>query len=171
MRKFILAVVALAGAEGRAFPHASEVARFTPERIEREVRCGYRAPSLSRFARRVASGRLDLSRWEDPARPAAEIREEILEERGFGPYAAEGILRIPIRSPSRPRDVARPDARLARRGRTNLTFRRRAAACAPQTTMSRLLDPIPPRTRPAELRSGPPARSFPLTPDSRSLFC
>lgn len=93
-RGMVTRLVALAGAEGRAFPRASEVARFTPARIEREVRCGYRAPSLSRFARRVASGRLDLSRWENPARPAAEIREEILEERGFGPYAAEGVLRI-----------------------------------------------------------------------------
>jgi N-glycosylase/DNA lyase len=93
-RGMVVRLIALAGAGGTAFPTAAEVARFTSARLERDVRCGYRAPSLARFARRVASGRLDLSRWEDRARPAAEIREEILEEHGFGPYAAEGILRI-----------------------------------------------------------------------------
>jgi len=87
-------LIALAGAEGASFPTAAELALFTPRRLEREVRCGYRAPALARFARRVASGRLDLDRWEDRLRPAAEIREEILEEHGFGPYAAEGLLRI-----------------------------------------------------------------------------
>jgi N-glycosylase/DNA lyase len=93
-RGMVTRLVALAGAGAKAFPTAPEVARFTAAKLEREVRCGYRAPFLARFARRIASGRLDLSRWEDPQRPAGEIREEILEEHGFGPYAAEGILRI-----------------------------------------------------------------------------
>jgi 3-methyladenine DNA glycosylase/8-oxoguanine DNA glycosylase len=93
-RGMVVRLIALAGAEGRAFPAASELARFSPARLERDVRCGYRAPFLARFARRVASGRLDLTRWEDRGRSSAEIREEILQERGFGPYAAEGLLRI-----------------------------------------------------------------------------
>jgi len=93
-RGMVTRLIALAGAEGATFPTAAEVARFTAATLEREVRCGYRAGSLARFARRVASGRLDLSRWEDRSRPAADIRDEILEEHGFGPYAAEGILRI-----------------------------------------------------------------------------
>lgn len=93
-RGMVLRLIALAGAGGRAFPRASELARFSPARLERDVRCGYRAPFLARFARRVASGRLDLARWEDRGRSSVEVREEILEERGFGPYAAEGLLRI-----------------------------------------------------------------------------
>jgi 3-methyladenine DNA glycosylase/8-oxoguanine DNA glycosylase len=90
----VVRLIALAGIQGRAFPAAADVARFSSARLERDVRCGYRAPALARFARRVASGKLDLSRWEDPQSPAAEVREEILAERGFGPYAAEGLLRI-----------------------------------------------------------------------------
>ncbi|HET7452361.1 MAG TPA: Fe-S cluster assembly protein HesB, partial [Thermoanaerobaculia bacterium] len=43
---------------------------------------------------RVASGRLDLSDWESSSLPSAEIRARILAERGFGPYAAEGLLRL-----------------------------------------------------------------------------
>jgi N-glycosylase/DNA lyase len=90
----VVRLVALSGAEGRAFPAAEDVAKLSAGRLERDVRCGYRAAALARLSRRVASGRLDLSRWEDPARPAAEVQEEILAERGFGPYAAEGLLRI-----------------------------------------------------------------------------
>ncbi len=37
---------------------------------------------------------IDLSAWEDRSRPAEDIRGEIVSERGFGPYAAEGLLRI-----------------------------------------------------------------------------
>ena len=90
----VVRLIALAGAEGRVFPAAEDVAKFTAARLERDVRCGYRAGALARLARRVASGKLDLARWEDPSRAAAEVREEIIAERGFGPYAAEGLLRI-----------------------------------------------------------------------------
>ncbi|MDQ6894111.1 MAG: Fe-S cluster assembly protein HesB [Acidobacteriota bacterium] len=90
----VVRLVALAGADGRAFPTAEDVAKVSAARLERDVHCGYRAVALARLSRRAASGRLDLSRWEDPARPAAEVREEILAEWGFGPYAAEGLLRI-----------------------------------------------------------------------------
>ncbi|HEY6147969.1 MAG TPA: Fe-S cluster assembly protein HesB, partial [Thermoanaerobaculia bacterium] len=90
----VIRLIALAGPEGLAFPAAAEVAKLSAGRLERDVRCGYRAVALARLSRRVASGKLDLSRWEDPARPASEVRAEILAERGFGPYAAEGLLRI-----------------------------------------------------------------------------
>jgi N-glycosylase/DNA lyase len=77
-----------------AFPGPEEVARFSRRRLRDKVRCGYRAEALARFSRRVASGKLHLSRWEDPGIPAEEVRRSILEEHGFGPYAAEGLLRI-----------------------------------------------------------------------------
>ena len=92
-RGMVERTIALAGTDG-AFPSAARLAACSAHRLERDVRCGYRAPALAAFARRVASGRLDLSRWEDRGRPAAEIREEITAEKGFGPYAAEGLLRI-----------------------------------------------------------------------------
>lgn len=86
-------LVDLAGEAG-AFPDAVAVARLTPAALKARVRCGYRAGALSRFARRVASGRLDLAAWESPSTPADAVRAAILEEYGFGPYAAEGLLRI-----------------------------------------------------------------------------
>lgn len=77
-----------------AFPEPEDVARFSRGRLRDRVRCGYRAEALARFARRVTEGWLDLSRWEYPQVPAEEVRRAILLEHGFGPYAAEGLLRI-----------------------------------------------------------------------------
>jgi 3-methyladenine DNA glycosylase/8-oxoguanine DNA glycosylase len=93
-RGMVQRLIETAGAGGVAFPDAAAVARLTPRALAARVRCGYRAGPLSRFARRVDSGRLDLSRWESGALSSEELRREIIRERGFGPYAAEGLLRI-----------------------------------------------------------------------------
>jgi 3-methyladenine DNA glycosylase/8-oxoguanine DNA glycosylase len=90
----VIRLIALAGAEGRVFPSALALAAFSTPRLKAKVRCGYRAASLARFARRVAREELDLARWERPDAPVDEIRDAILSEHGFGPYAAEGLLRI-----------------------------------------------------------------------------
>ena len=89
----VVRLIGIAGENG-AFPGPASVARLSPAVLRKRVRCGYRAPALARFARRVASGRLDLSSWERRETPAEELREAILSEYGFGPYAAEGLLRI-----------------------------------------------------------------------------
>jgi N-glycosylase/DNA lyase len=93
-RGMVSRLIELAGAEGRAFPAPEAVARLSTATIEKRVRCGYRAEALRLLAKRVASGKLDLSSWEDPGRPSQEVRDAIVAERGFGPYAAEGLLRI-----------------------------------------------------------------------------
>src|SRR5262249_9724638 len=93
-RGMVTRLIALAGPEGRAFRRPSAVARLSPARLRSQVRCGYRAEALSRFARRVDSGKLDLSRWEEPSLPSESLREAILAEHGYGPYAAENLLRI-----------------------------------------------------------------------------
>jgi 3-methyladenine DNA glycosylase/8-oxoguanine DNA glycosylase len=92
-RGMVQRLIAKAG-EGGAFPDPESVARFSPGALARSIRCGYRSVSLSRFARRVASGRLDLAAWERRDSSAESVREAILAEHGFGPYAAEGLLRI-----------------------------------------------------------------------------
>jgi 3-methyladenine DNA glycosylase/8-oxoguanine DNA glycosylase len=92
-RGMVVRLVELAGDHG-AFPGPSGVARLRPRVLRERVRCGYRAKGLSRFARRVDSGRLDLSEWERRDAPAETVRAAILAEHGFGPYAAEGLLRI-----------------------------------------------------------------------------
>jgi N-glycosylase/DNA lyase len=92
-RGMVARLIALAGEAG-AFPTPEAVAAFSAPTLARKVRCGYRAVSLSRFARRVASSRLDLAAWDRRDGDAEALREAILLEHGFGPYAAEGLLRI-----------------------------------------------------------------------------
>jgi N-glycosylase/DNA lyase len=93
-RGMVSRLIALAGADGRAFPTPQSVSGLSTARLEKKVRCGYRAQALRQFARRIVSGELDLRSWEDPSRSSEDVRASILEERGFGPYAAEGLLRI-----------------------------------------------------------------------------
>jgi 3-methyladenine DNA glycosylase/8-oxoguanine DNA glycosylase len=93
-RGMVIRLIELASPDGVSFPRPEHVARFTPATLRARVRCGYRARALSRLARRVASRRLDLASWEDRALPGPQVRDAILAEDGFGPYAAEGLLRI-----------------------------------------------------------------------------
>lgn len=79
---------------GRAFPSPAAMARV-PERFYRdEVRAGYRAPFLAALARDVASGALDLEALRRSEEPTDEVARRLLGIRGFGPYAAEHLLRL-----------------------------------------------------------------------------
>ena len=78
---------------GGAFPDARFVAGLS-SRVLTAAKWGYRAPYLAAFAGRVASGKLDLKRWEDPGLPDEEVEKEIRAEKGFGPYAADTLGRL-----------------------------------------------------------------------------
>ena len=78
---------------GGAFPDARFVAGL-PARALVAAKFGYRAPYLAAFAGRVASGKLDLARWEDASRPDEDVEKEIRAEKGFGPYAADTLGRL-----------------------------------------------------------------------------
>lgn len=79
---------------GGAFPDAPFVAGFSEKRLRDEIRCGYRARFLLSFSEGVASGRLDLSRWEEPGRPEKEVESQIAAQSGFGPYAVQTLSRL-----------------------------------------------------------------------------
>ena len=92
-RAMVVNLVAAFG-RGGAFPDAPFLAGFSEKRLRDEIRCGYRAPFLLEFAGRVASGRLDLSRWEEPDRGDDEVEEEIFDQPGFGPYSVQTLSRL-----------------------------------------------------------------------------
>ncbi|MHB8799750.1 MAG: DNA-3-methyladenine glycosylase family protein [Thermoanaerobaculia bacterium] len=79
---------------GGAFPDAAFLAALSERRLRDELKLGYRAPFLRAFAARVAGGALDLAAWEDAALPDEELAARIRSEKGFGPYAAETLLRL-----------------------------------------------------------------------------
>ncbi|HEY3350812.1 MAG TPA: Fe-S cluster assembly protein HesB [Thermoanaerobaculia bacterium] len=78
---------------GGAFPPPAFVAGLSARELEK-LKLGYRAPYLAAFADRVASGALDLARWEDASRPSEVVEGEIRAEKGFGPYAADTLGRL-----------------------------------------------------------------------------
>ncbi len=78
----------------RTFPSPQAMAR-EPERFYRdEVRAGYRAPFLAALARDAASGALDLEALRTTDAPTDEVLARLRAIRGFGPYAAEHLLRL-----------------------------------------------------------------------------
>ena len=79
---------------GGAFPDAAFLAALPERRLRDELKVGYRAPFLRAFAARVADGALDLAAWGDAALPDDELAARIRSEKGFGPYAAETLLRL-----------------------------------------------------------------------------
>ncbi|HEY6002806.1 MAG TPA: Fe-S cluster assembly protein HesB, partial [Anaeromyxobacter sp.] len=79
---------------GRTFPSAAAMARV-PERFYRdEIRAGYRAPFFAALAREVASGALDLEGLRRSSEPTDAVARRLLAIKGFGPYAAEHLLRL-----------------------------------------------------------------------------
>lgn len=84
-----------ATAEGtRAFPEAAAIAKAGAKRLRQRVRAGYRAPLLARLARQVADGSTDPDAWEHDTRDPLELRRELLQLPGVGPYVAENVLRF-----------------------------------------------------------------------------
>jgi 3-methyladenine DNA glycosylase/8-oxoguanine DNA glycosylase len=93
LTRLMIANLIAAFGRGGAFPPPAFVAGLRSRELA-TLKFGYRAPYLAAFAERVASGRLDLARWEDGTRTDAEVEEEIRSEKGFGPYAADTLGRL-----------------------------------------------------------------------------
>ena len=83
-------------ADGRsaAFPDARALASAGESALRHEARVGYRAPFLATLARAVADGEIRPDDWETDARPAAELRRDLLRLPGVGPYVAENLLKF-----------------------------------------------------------------------------
>jgi N-glycosylase/DNA lyase len=78
----------------RTFP-SPEAMASRPVRFYRDgARAGYRAPFLREVAIRVARRRCDPESWLLAARPTEEIRREILDLPGAGPYVADNLLKL-----------------------------------------------------------------------------
>jgi len=79
------------GPEGeRAFPTPEAVVAAGEAHFTDVVRAGYRARAFVELATAYAT--LGVERWEDPAVPDEDVLREVKALRGFGPYAAEGML-------------------------------------------------------------------------------
>lgn len=77
----------------RAFPRPEPIARTRESRL-RKLGLGYRSPYLLHLARGVVSGKYDVEKLKDAARPTDEVRRDLLALPGIGPYAAATMLMI-----------------------------------------------------------------------------
>jgi len=83
----------------RAFAAPADLAALGTRGLRDRVGAGYRAPLLAELARRVADREVDPETWDSDPRPPAELKREMLDLPGVGPYVAENLLRL----------VGRPD--------------------------------------------------------------
>ena len=88
----------LSGSEFRTFPSPARIAASTPEALRADIRVGYRAPYIHELAVRVASGELDLESYKTSGLPTLDLRKELMQIAGVGPYAAANLLMILGRS-------------------------------------------------------------------------
>jgi 3-methyladenine DNA glycosylase/8-oxoguanine DNA glycosylase len=77
-----------------AFPSPAAVARWKPERLQRETKVGYRAGRIVKLAQRFESGELDPAWFESSERSVDEVRAAVLALEGFGPYATANVLQL-----------------------------------------------------------------------------
>lgn len=94
-RRLVETLGATGAAGERAFPTAAAIAAAGEPHLRDEVRAGYRSRAFVELAERVASGELPVERWLAAA-PDPLLDEDVLSAllalRGFGPYAAQGML-------------------------------------------------------------------------------
>ena len=78
----------------RSFPTPAGLARAGERVLRERIRTGYRAPFLAELARRVADGEVDPESWGTDTRDPAQLKREMLQLPGVGPYVAENMLRL-----------------------------------------------------------------------------
>ncbi|HVF21073.1 MAG TPA: hypothetical protein VNA14_12650 [Mycobacteriales bacterium] len=86
----------------RAFPGPETFVAAGETHFTDVVRAGYRARAFVELAQRCLSGELDSASWFSPEVDDADVLGQIKALRGFGPYAAEGMLGLV----GRPRGLA-----------------------------------------------------------------
>ncbi len=88
--------VPTAGGESspRSFPTPGRLARATLGQLRTVARLGYRAEFVSRLARQVDAGRLDLDSIERFSGPTEELHRRLRQIHGIGPYAASNLCML-----------------------------------------------------------------------------
>jgi len=75
-----------------AFPTPTELARWRPAKLKAACKVGYRAERISRLARDVDAGRLDVEAFDSPNWSSDELYHALRDIHGLGDYAASNML-------------------------------------------------------------------------------
>jgi 3-methyladenine DNA glycosylase/8-oxoguanine DNA glycosylase len=76
----------------RAFPRPHTIAAAGEGLLKEKVRLGYRAPYVHQLAKRAIDGSVDLEALRFSTQSTGELRSELLQLKGIGPYAAATML-------------------------------------------------------------------------------
>lgn len=77
-----------------AFPTPQRLARASIHDLRRAARLGYRAEFVSRFARDVAEGRIELDEYERFEGSTPELHKSLKRIHGIGNYAASNLCML-----------------------------------------------------------------------------
>lgn len=77
-----------------SFPTPDAIAAQSEAFLRKEIRCGYRAPYLLEFARRITTGNLSIEQWRKSEAPTEALFDEVRSVKGVGEYAAGNILKL-----------------------------------------------------------------------------
>ena len=78
----------------KSFPSPEALAGISESYLRKNIKAGYRSPFLLEFAKRVASGTLDVECWRSSKRTTEELFQELRSIKGVGVYSAGNILKL-----------------------------------------------------------------------------
>ena len=76
------------------FPLPEALAGVTEQFLRKTIRTGYRSPFLLEFAKKVASGKLDVECWRSSELTTEELFKKLRSIKGVGVYSAGNILKL-----------------------------------------------------------------------------
>ena len=79
--------------EIHTFPLPERVAALTFDELSQAIRAGYRAEYLHLLAQAITTGNLDVESWQHKDSTDG-LYENIIQLKGFGPYAAGSVVKL-----------------------------------------------------------------------------
>ena len=78
----------------KSFPSPEALAGTSEQFLRKNIKAGYRSPFLLEFAKKVASGKLDVECWRSSELTTEELFKELRSIKGVGAYSAGNILKL-----------------------------------------------------------------------------
>jgi N-glycosylase/DNA lyase len=78
----------------KSFPSPEALAGTSEQFLRKHIKAGYRSPFLLEFAKKVASGKLNVERWRSSKLPTEALFKELRSIKGVGIYSAGNILKL-----------------------------------------------------------------------------
>lgn len=78
----------------KSFPSPEVLAGVTEQFLRKDIKAGYRSPFLLEFAKKVASGKLNVECWRSSELTTEVLFDELRSIKGVGAYSAGNILKL-----------------------------------------------------------------------------